>query len=179
MPYQILSTKTQFHGKVFEVRTDQVESPVGKSMTLDVVVHSGAVAMLPVDDQGRLILVKQYRHPAAKTLLELPAGTLEPGEDPAETAARECREEIGMAPGRLLRLGGAFLAPGYSTEYLHFYLASDLQPSPLQPDEDEDISIVPMELGEVLEAIDQERIQDGKTLAGILLWERYQEQQSE
>jgi ADP-ribose pyrophosphatase len=179
MPYRTLNSKKHYLGKVFDVRTDQVESPDGKRMELDVVEHGGAVAMIPIDAQGRLILVEQYRHPASQTLLELPAGTLEPGEDPAETAARECREEIGMAPGKLVRLGGIFLAPGYSTEYLHLFLAYDLRPSPLEPDEDEDLTIITMEFDELLAAIDQERVQDAKTLAGILLWQRYQEHQPE
>ena len=133
MPYRTLESKRQYRGKVFDVRTDRVESSDGKRMSLDVVEHSGAVAMIPIDEHGRLILVEQYRHPAGRTLLELPAGTLEPGEDPTETAYRECREEIGMAPGKLSRIGGAFLAPGYSTEYLHFFLATELKPSPLAP----------------------------------------------
>jgi ADP-ribose pyrophosphatase len=105
-------------------------------------------------------------------LLELPAGTLEPGEDPLETAARECREEIGMAPGQLDRLGGVFLAPGYSTEFLHFFLATDLQSSPLDPDEDEDLQVVTVSLDEAIDAIDQGQIQDAKTLAGLYLWQR-------
>jgi ADP-ribose pyrophosphatase len=179
MPYRTLDSQKQYRGKVFDVRTDQVESPDGKRMTLDVVEHTGAVAMIPIDDQGRLVLVEQYRHPAGRNLLELPAGTLEPGEDPAETAARECREEIGMAPGRLIHLGGAFLAPGYSTEYLHFYLATDLQSSPLDPDEDEDLTIVSVSLDEAVAAIDQGRIQDAKTIAGLYLWQRTRDHQVE
>jgi ADP-ribose pyrophosphatase len=172
MPYRTLDSQIHYRGKVFDVRTDQVESPDGKRMSLDVVEHAGAVAMIPVDERGQLILVEQYRHPAGKKLLELPAGTLEPGEDPAETAARECREEIGMAPGTLRHLGGAFLAPGYSTEFLHFFLATDLESNPLDPDEDEDLRINIMTLEEALTAIDQGRIQDAKTIAGLYLWQR-------
>jgi ADP-ribose pyrophosphatase len=178
MPYRTLSSNKQYQGKVFNVRTDQVESPEGKLMSLDVVEHQGAVAMIPIDPQGRIILVEQYRHPAGTMLLELPAGTLEPEEDPSETAARECREEIGLAPGKLERLGGVFLAPGYSTEYLHFFLASELTPAPLAPDEDEDLKPHSMTIDEVLAAIDEGRIQDGKTLAGILLWQRHRQREA-
>ena len=179
MPYRTLKSETKFRGKVFNIRTDLVESPEGKRMSLDIVEHHGAVTMLPINDDGRIILVEQYRHPAANTLLELPAGTLEPGEDPVETASRECREEIGLAPGKLVRLGGVFLAPGYSTEYLHFYLASELEPAPLAPDADEDLKPISMTIDEVLTAIDEGRIQDAKTLTGILLWQRYQKKKDE
>jgi ADP-ribose pyrophosphatase len=178
MPYRTLKSENQYQGKIFDVRTDWVQSPEGKHMSFDIVDHHGAVAMIPIDDQDRIILVEQYRHPAGQALLELPAGTLEPGEDPAETAARECREEIGLAPGKLVRLGGVFLAPGYSTEYLHFYLASELEPAPLAPDEDEDLKPLSLTLDEILAAIDEGRIQDGKTLAGILLWQRYRQDEA-
>lgn len=178
MPYRTLESKRQYRGKVFDVRTDRVESSDGKRMSLDVVEHSGAVAMIPIDEHGQLILVEQYRHPAGRILLELPAGTLEPGEDPNETAYRECREEIGMAPGKLSRIGGAFLAPGYSTEYLHFFLATELKPSPLAPDEDEDLKIVSLSPEEAMTAIDQGRIQDAKTIAGLFLWNRYRQSQA-
>jgi len=127
------------------------------------------VALLPVGQDGLIWFVRQYRHPAGKRLLELPAGTLEPGEPPEECARRECREEIGMAPGRLERLGGFYLAPGYSTEYLHVFLAADLQPSPLPGDEDEQLEIERLGLEQALRRMRRGEIEDAKSLAALLL----------
>ena len=169
MSLPILKSEPLFQGKIFNVVRDEVQAPDGRIMQLDVVQHHGAVAFIPVDHEGRIWLVRQYRHPAGRTLLEIPAGTLEPGEEPETCAIRECRQEIGMAPGSLTYLGGAFLAPGYSSEYLHFFLASDLTPAPLDPDADEDLQVVQMTSEEMRTAIREGKIIDGKTLAALTL----------
>ncbi len=169
MAYRVLQSETIFQGKVFGVRIDQVESPTGQTMRVDVVEHGGAVVMIPVDDNQRIWLVRQYRHPTGKTLLELPAGTLDPGEDPKTCAVRECREEIGMSPSYLVPLGGAFMAPGYSTEFLHFFLVGDLTPAPLTPDADEDIYVERLTWDEIMELIARGELQDTKSLAGLFL----------
>jgi ADP-ribose pyrophosphatase len=169
MAYEVLQSESVFQGKVFGVRIDQVKSPTGKSMRVDLVEHGGAIALIPIDDQQRFWFVRQYRHPAGEILLELPAGTLEPGEDPESCAIRECREEIGMSPGQLTLLGGAFLAPGYSTEFIHFFIAEDLSPSSLAPDEDEELHVELLTWEQIRERITRKEVRDAKTLAGLFL----------
>ena len=158
-----------YRGKVFNVRTDQVQLESGRQTAYDVVDHPGSVTMIPVDDEGLIWLIRQYRHPARISLLEFPAGTLENDEDPEDCAVRECQEEIGMAPGELLFLGSYFLAPGYSNEQTHLYMVRDLQPAPLPADEDEAIEIEKYSVDEIYDLIASDGLQDAKTLAGLLL----------
>jgi ADP-ribose pyrophosphatase len=169
MSHKVIKSKKVYHGKVFDVRTDEVEGPGGESYRVDVVEHAGAVSIIPVDGEGNIWFIRQYRHAVGKRILELPAGTLAASETPETCAERECREEIGMAPGRLIHLGSAHLAPGYSTEYMHFFLALGLTPSPLPGDPDEDIQVEIHPSRRVREMIEGGEIQDIKTLAGILL----------
>ena len=169
MEYQTERSETVFRGKVFSVRRDVVKAPTGVTRVIDVVEHGGAVTMMPVDEQDRILFVRQYRHAAGEHVLELPAGTLDPGEDPHDCAVRECREEIGMTPGRLIHLGDCYLAPGYSSELNHMYLALDLSAAPLAPDEDEEISLEPVPLNGLQDLLRRGEIRDGKTLATLLL----------
>jgi len=171
MTIEVLSSEVVFTGKVFNVQVDRVRSPNGHEAQIDIVTHSGAVTIIPMDENGSIWFVRQYRHAAGGYLLELPAGTLESGEDPASTAARECREEIGMAPGHLEVLGGFYLAPGYSNEYMHAFLATDLVPDPLAGDIDEIIEIEKMNVAEVEAQIQGGGFQDAKTLACLQLAE--------
>ena len=166
---ELIRSERVFQGRAFEVRVDQLRRSDGETTRIDLVEHVGAVALLPVGQDGLIWFVRQYRHPTGKRLLELPAGTLEPGEPPEECARRECREEIGMAPGRLERLGGFYLAPGYSTEYLHVFLAADLQPSPLPGDEEEQLEIERLGLEQALQRMRRGEIEDAKSLAALLL----------
>lgn len=169
MSFQVIHSSQVYEGKVFDLRVDVVRNPEGRTMQVDIVEHSGAVVILPFDHDARIWLVHQYRHPTEKVLLELPAGTLENGENPRECAIRECREEIGMMPGEIAELGGFYLAPGYSTEYLHVYLATELSPSPLEPDADESFEIERLSLGQIQAKIDSNEIEDAKTLASLYL----------
>ena len=169
MGYRVMASETPFRGRVFEVRKDQVEFPDGRVASVDVVVHPGAVALIPLDERNRIWFVRQYRHSTGGELLELPAGTLEPGEPPEHCAERECREEIGMYPGRLEHLGGFFLAPGYSTEVLSVFLASELRPDPSPPDLDEEIHLEKLGLARVAELIEKRELRDAKSLAALLL----------
>ncbi|NIM93135.1 MAG: NUDIX domain-containing protein [Anaerolineales bacterium] len=169
MDYSTLRSEKIFEGKVFNVRIDDVKLPSGRKMRVDVVEHGGAVVILPLDENSRIWFVDQYRHPAEERVLELPAGTLKPGEDPKDCAIRECREEIGMSPRRLTHLGGFYLAPGYSTEYSELFLAQDLSPSPLPHDADEDLTTECLTLGEVERRIKGAEFHDAKTLAGLLM----------
>jgi len=169
MPPQVLSSRPVFQGKVFSVRQDRIRLASGKEAQLDVIDHPASVTIIPSDGYGGIWFVRQYRHAAAGELLELPAGTLNPGEEPIACARRECREEVGMSPGRLTLIGECWLVPGYATEYMYFYLAEDLSQSPLAPDEDEEIQPVRMTLDEARGLASRGEIRDAKTLVGIFL----------
>jgi ADP-ribose pyrophosphatase len=173
MKFETLNSEAVYQGKAFRVRRDQVRLPDGQSARLDIVEHIGAVTILPLDDQGRIWFVRQYRHPAAQELLELPAGTLEPGEPPEVCAHREIREETGQAAGEMRKIGEFFLAPGYSTEYMYVFLATQLRPDPLPSDGDEFLSVETRPVAEVFQMVERGEIQDGKTLAALMLARRW------
>ncbi len=158
-----------YRGRVVTLRRDTVRTPEGKELQREVVVHPGAVVVL-AEEGGALLFVKQYRHAAGEELLELVAGTLEAGEDPAETAARELQEEAGYRAGRLTKLAEFYSAPGFCSELLHLYLAQELTPSRLPGDEDEQITLVRLRLEEALAMAVRGEIRDAKTLAGVLLY---------
>ncbi len=165
----VLKREMVYEGRVVNLYIETVQLPNGKTARREVVRHGGAVAMVPLHEDGRVTLVRQYRLPAGRDLLEIPAGTLEPGEDPLDCAVRELQEEVGLYPGKLTPLGGIFLAPGYSSEYIHLYLATDLRPSSLTGDDDEFLEVVTMPLDDVLRMIDDGQIADAKTITTLLL----------
>lgn len=167
--YQIIQSTKEYKGRAFDVHRVEVGFPNGRTTHLDIVEHVPAVTILPIDAHGQVWLVRQYRHPTGIEILELPAGTLEPGEDPASCAQRELREEIGMGAGSLKKIGSYFLAPGYSTEYMHVYLATDLFPADLPQDDDEFLTVECFPIASVLEAARSGEIQDAKTLASLYL----------
>lgn len=169
---EVVAREVIYRGRLFDLRVDRLRWPNGTETVREIVVHPGAVCVVPVTSRGTLLLVEQYRHPARSRLLELPAGTLEPGEDPETTARRELEEEIGMTPGMLERLGGFYVAPGYATEYIHLFVAKGLEPKRRDGDEDEDIDVVELTAEEALAAIRSGRIIDGKTIVGLLRWLR-------
>jgi ADP-ribose pyrophosphatase len=173
MVYETLNSETVYRGRAFDVRREEIRLPDGNAARLDIVEHVGAVTLVPVDAQNRVWFVRQYRHAAKEVLLELPAGTVEPGEPPLECARREIREEIGMAAGRLDLIGEYFLAPGYSSEFMHVYLARDLHPDPLPGDADEFLSAEAIPLAEVLHMTEQGKFRDAKTLASLMLAKQY------
>lgn len=172
MTFKVVNSKTAFKGRIFEVRSDDVQLPDGRQTQFHVVVHAGAVVFIPIDEKGRIWFVRQYRHAIGKELLELPAGTLEAGEEPEVTAARESREEIGMSPGKLELLGAFYLAPGYSSEYVYIYLATELRPDPLAQDADEQIAAERRSIAETEQLVRSGAIQDAKTLAALHLAEQ-------
>ncbi len=169
MLVEVLASETVFRGRALSVRRDRVRFPNGHVAALDIVDHPNSVALVPIDEQGRIWFVRQYRHPPGEEMLELPAGTLAAGEDPRDCAVRECREEIGMSPARLTLLGSCYLAPGYSTEFMHFFLAEDLAAAPLPPDVDEDLQIERLTLEEIESRIRQGGLRDAKSVAGLHL----------
>lgn len=164
-----VSSQMLYDGKIVHLYLDIVELPNGKQAKREVVRHVGAVAMVPIDAAGNVILVRQFRHAAGRILLEVPAGTLNPGEDPDVCAARELQEETGFKPGHLRKLGGIYTAPGYTSEYIHLYLATDLVQSSLDKDEDEFIEVERMPLQQALNLIRTGQIADGKSISALLL----------
>jgi ADP-ribose diphosphatase len=168
MTIEIINRNTIYHGRAFNVRRDEVRIQ-DHTASLDIIEHVGAVTILPLDIDGRILFIRQYRHATGKELLELPAGTLDPSELPENCALREIREETGYAAGKLIKIGEFFLAPGYSTEYMHVYLASDLHLDPLPGDEDEFISLEPIPIKQAYDMALNGELQDGKSLAALLL----------
>ncbi|MGB9521210.1 MAG: NUDIX hydrolase [Anaerolineales bacterium] len=171
MNVKIVNSEIIYQGKVFIIRQDHVEFTPGKIMKVDIVQHRGAVVILPLDKQNNIWFVRQYRHPIGQELLELPAGTLNKGEDPLECAKREIREETGMSAESMIPIGEFYEAPGYSTENLFVFLASGLNHAPLPPDEDEMIEIVKIPLEQAYQFAKKGQIQDAKTLAALFLAE--------
>ena len=167
-----LKSKRIYEGRIVNLRVDTVELPNGRVSTREVVEHKGAVAIVPLLDHQTIVLVRQYRQPAGRVLLEIPAGTLEKGEDPADCARREVEEEIGYAPGELTEMFHSYLAPGYSTEMLHTFLAEDLQKTEVNRDTDEFLEIVTVSLEDAVKMIDAGEIVDAKSICGILLASR-------
>ncbi len=173
MPIETIHQETVYRGRAFNVRRDEVRFPNQHTMHLDIIEHVGAVTILPIDKEGRILFVRQYRHATGIELLELPAGTLNQGEPPDECALREIREETGFAAGSLIKLGEFFLAPGYSTEYMVVYLANELHRDPLQADEDEFISLEAIPIDRAYDMAFNGELQDGKSLAALLLAHPY------
>ncbi len=169
MAIEIISSEEKYSGRVFALRVDRVRLENGKEAALEIIEHRGSVVMVPVDQDGGIWLVRQYRHAVGREILELPAGTLEPGEDPAACAGRELREEIGMAAGRIVRIGGFFLAPGYATEFMHVFLARDLRPDRLPGDEDEILRPEKFSLAELRQMLEEGNLEDAKTVAALAI----------
>ncbi len=173
MTFEILQQEVIYHGRAFNVRRDEVRLPDQRTMHLDIVEHVGAVTIIPVDEEGRILFVRQYRHAAGRELLELPAGTLNVGEPPETCALREIREETGCAASKLTRLGEFFLAPGYSTEYMVVFLATGLKHDPLPGDQDEFITLQPVKIEQAYNLALNGGVLDGKSLAALLLAQVY------
>jgi ADP-ribose pyrophosphatase len=146
-----------------------LKTPDGRETKLDIIEHGGSVVVIPVDEHGNILLVRQYRHATGGDLLELPAGTLEEDEDPEVCAAREIREETGLAAGSLKKLGEFYLAPGYSDEFMIVYLATELSDSPLDADDDEFLSLEAVPISEAIRMAERGQIPDAKSLAALFL----------
>jgi len=165
-----IATRRLYEGIILKLRLDTMRLPSGRQAPREVIEHPGAVVILAIDGEGRVLLVRQYRHPTGRSLLELPAGTRDPGEDARACAERELREETGFRPGRLERLGGFYAAPGYCTEYLEAYLATDLEAAPLGGGDEEGLEVEALPLEEVLALAAAGRLEDAKSLAALLLY---------
>jgi len=171
-----LSRRLVYDGRAVRLRIDTVRMPSGRETTREIVEHGDCVAIIAVDDEDNILLVNQFRKPVEKRLLEIPAGGIEPGEEPVDCVRRELREETGFLPQKLERLGGFYSSPGYCTEYLHLYLATDLIPSPLQAEDSESIRLVRVPLGQIPSLITSGEICDAKSIAGLLAFLEYRKQ---
>jgi ADP-ribose pyrophosphatase len=166
---ETIDSAIAFDGQLIRLRVDTVRLPNGRQSTREVVVHRGAVAAVPMLDGDRIVMVRQFRQAAGEILLELPAGTLEPDEDPVHCATRELEEETGYTAGRLTPMFSSYLAPGYSSEMLHMFLAEDLKKVEVRPEDDEFIEIVEVHMGDAVNLIRSGFIKDAKSVAGIMM----------
>jgi len=164
---ETIESRTLHRGRNFSFKTDRVRLSNGRETVRDVVDHPGAVAIVPVDG-NELVLVRQYRYAAGRELLEIPAGTLELGEDPYGCAVRELQEETGYAASAWSRLLSCYMAPGYSSEVIHFYVAEGLSQVGMQQEEDESITVERHGFDDVVKMIENNIIQDSKTITGVL-----------
>ena len=169
MPFEVLKSEVLMKGRAFTIRRDHLTTPDGRETKFDIIEHGGSVVIIPVDEKGNVLLVRQYRHATRGELLELPAGTLDNNEDPEVCAAREIREETGMAAGELTKLGEFYLAPGYSTEFMVVFLATSLSHNPLEADADEFLSVESIPIAEAIKMAERGEIPDAKSLAALFL----------
>ena len=135
MKFSLLKSEVIYQSRALTLRHDHLKTPDERVVIYDIIEHRGSVIIVPVDEDGNIYFIRQYRHAAQEVMLELPAGTLEVDEDPLVCAGREVREEVGMAAEHIQKIGGFYLAPGYSTEFMHVYLATGLRSDPLEMDE--------------------------------------------
>ncbi len=170
-PRKTVDSQRMYEGRVVSLRLDTLELEGGQTVQREIVEHRGAIVIAALDAEGGVLMVRQYRHPTGESLLELPAGTLEPGEDPLETAVRELQEETGFFPGDMRAAGGFYSAPGFCNEFLHFFVARDLRPQKLEGDEDEDIEVEVLGAARASELILSGEIRDAKTIAGLYILE--------
>lgn len=175
MPFELLRSEVLMKGRAFTIRRDVLKTPDGRETRFEIVEHGGSVIIIPVDDEGNLLFVRQYRHAAGMDLLELPAGTRDGDEPFEECAAREIREETGMEAGTLKHVGSFYLAPGYSTEYMGVFLATDLKHNPLEADDDEFLSVEKLPIKEALTMAERGDMPDAKSLAALLMARPYLE----
>jgi ADP-ribose pyrophosphatase len=168
-----LESRRLYEGRVVNLRLDTVELAGGWKTTREVVEHGEVVAVVPLLADKDVLLVQQYRLPAAQTLLEVPAGGVDAGESAEEAAQRELGEECGQQAGRLERLGGFYMSPGFCSEFAHVFLATNLRPVQARPDPDEEIALERLPLAEALRLVGQGEIRDGKSIIGLMwTWQK-------
>ena len=166
-----ITSETIFEGKIITVQVDYVQLPNGKKATRELVKHPGAVGVVAVTEDDRLIVVRQFRKPLEKVTLEIPAGKLEPGEDPLDCAKRELAEETGYRAGEWTPLVSVFTSPGFADEQIHLYVAKQLKPGESRPDEDEFVEHTFITIEEAFSLIEKGEICDAKTVLAVYAWQ--------
>lgn len=167
-PERVIASRRIHEGRILNLREDTVEMSGGRRALREVVEHAEVVAVVPLDADGQVLLVRQYRLPAGQALLEVPAGGVDLGESVEDAAQRELQEETGHRAGRLQRLGGFFVSPGYCTEFIHVFLAQELSESVVEADADEEIVVKRLPFDEALRRVESGEIRDGKSIIGLL-----------
>ena len=173
MPFELIKSETILQGRAFKIRRDYLKTPNGGETRLEIIEHGGSVVLIPIDNDGNLLFVRQYRHAVGKDLLELPAGTRDGDEPFEECAAREMREETGMQADKLQKVGEFYLAPGYSSEFMVVFLATGLKDNPLDADDDEFLQVEKIPLKQAIEMAERGDVSDAKSLAALLLAKPY------
>jgi ADP-ribose pyrophosphatase len=167
---KVVSSKVIYEGRILKLRVDTVREADGRRSTREIVEHTPCIAVVAVDADENILLVKQFRLAAGKELLEIPAGGIDQGESPEEAVVREMREETGLRPNRVKRLTGFYLSPGFSSEYLHLFLVSEFEPDPLSAEDTAGIELVKVPVSQIRELITSGKIEDGKSVAGLLMY---------
>jgi len=169
-PEKTIASQQIYRGHAVNIRVDTVEKAGGRKTKRDVVEHSDCIAVVALDEQNNILLVRQFRYPIGRFLLEIPAGGIEPGEEPIDSVRRELQEEIGYLPRKINKLGGFYTIPGYGTEYLHCFVATDLVPGHLTAEDTEDIELVRVSQDEIPQLIHSGEISDAKSIAALLMF---------
>ena len=169
MPEKTISSKIVHDGHI-RVRVDEVEFPDGRRTTREIVEHRGVIVVVPIDDAGNVLMVRQYRYAVGKELLEIPAGGIDGQETPEQAAIREMQEETGYLPQKLVKLGGFYSAPGYTSEFMHLFLATGLSASRLVAEDTEEIKLERLPVSKIRQTIASGKIEDAKTIAGLLMY---------
>ncbi len=171
MNFKVDSSEVVFTGKVFDIKIDQITYNSGNPSLRETVVHPGGAVVVAVKDNGKIILVKQFRYPFQESLYELPAGKLDDGEDPVVAAPRELKEETGFSTAKIRKLGSIYTSPGFCTEELHIYLADELSDGDHSREEgEEDMELFEFTIEELDEMIKSGEIKDSKTISGIYMY---------
>jgi ADP-ribose pyrophosphatase len=170
---KVLSSKDIYQGRILKLRVDTVLTVDGRRSTREIIEHTPCIGVVAVDAEGNVLLVNQYRSPLDKDLLEIPAGGIDKGEDPTTAVIREMREETGLRPQKVTRLTGFYLSPGFCNEYMHLFLAEDLVPAPLSAEDTAGIEVVKVTARQISELIFSGKIEDSKSVAGLLYYLEY------
>ena len=165
-----ISSNLIFQGRAVRLRVDTVVTPAGNERSREIIEHDDCVAVIALDNDGKVLLVRQFRKAVEKDLLEIPAGGIDPGETPEDAVSREMQEETGYLPRKIERLGGFYSAPGYCNEYLYLYLAADLVPGRLFAEDTDSISVIRVSFDEIPGLIASGEMCDSKSIAGLLFY---------
>jgi ADP-ribose pyrophosphatase len=172
-PTKTIASELVFNGRAVKLRVDTIQMSDGRQTTREIVEHGACIAVVALDEMNNILLVSQYREAVEKELLEIPAGGIDSGEDVETAVKREMQEETGYLPQKVESLGGYYLAPGYSTEFLHLYLATDLVSSRLTAEDTEGIRLERVPVSQIRKLLASGKICDGKSIAGLYMFLDY------